>query len=164
MFTVDDWLIIYFNLYPQQKQLPLIILDVPPRVCGRWSFRFNYWSVRGKFTHTAVSRPLILVSGNPFGYHHLNLINQIMRAITHGFVLRTLLGFLCRKSVPETWAEFSNNNIKRSQAERANSKAVRVEIADTINRCANEMWNQWNKVGSLWPHPSSHPDSPVYTL
>ena len=51
-----------------------------------------------------------------------------------------------RQSVPETWAEFSNNNIKRSQAERANSKAVRVEIADTINRCANEMWNQWNKV------------------
>lgn len=52
------------------------------------------------------------------------------------------------QSVPETWAEFSNNNIKRSQAERANSKAVRVEIADTINRCANEMWNQWNKVNT----------------
>jgi len=49
-------------------------------------------------------------------------------------------------SVPETWARFSNNNVQRSQSERAASKQMRNEIESVLNACANEMWNQWNAV------------------
>lgn len=49
-------------------------------------------------------------------------------------------------SVPETWAKFSNNNIQRSQSERAASKNMRNEIESVLNSCANEMWQQWNAV------------------
>lgn len=48
------------------------------------------------------------------------------------------------KSVPETWCMFTNNNIKRSQAERAASRHLRNEFNTVLNDCANEMWNQWN--------------------
>ncbi|KAL5018177.1 hypothetical protein ScPMuIL_003899 [Solemya velum] len=49
-------------------------------------------------------------------------------------------------SVPETWAKFSNDNIQRSQSERAASKQMRNEIESVLNSCANEMWQQWNAV------------------
>lgn len=49
-------------------------------------------------------------------------------------------------SVPETWAQFSNNNIQRSQSERAASKNMRHEIESVLNSCANEMWQEWNAV------------------
>lgn len=51
-----------------------------------------------------------------------------------------------RLSVPETWAKFSNNNIQRSQSERAASKNMRNEIESVINQCNNEMWQSWNSV------------------
>lgn len=49
-------------------------------------------------------------------------------------------------SVPETWAKYSNNNIQRSQSERAASKNMRNEIESVINQCNNEMWQAWNAV------------------
>lgn len=49
-------------------------------------------------------------------------------------------------SVPETWARFSNDNVQRSQSERAASKQMRNEVESVLNQCANEMWNQWNSV------------------
>ncbi|KAK3091823.1 hypothetical protein FSP39_022908, partial [Pinctada imbricata] len=49
-------------------------------------------------------------------------------------------------SVPETWAKFSNDNIQRSQSERAASKQMRNEIESVLNSCANEMWQEWNSV------------------
>ncbi|XP_067673209.1 tektin-3-like isoform X2 [Haliotis asinina] len=49
-------------------------------------------------------------------------------------------------SVPETWAKFSNDNIQRSQSERAASKQLRNEIESVLNSCANEMWQEWNAV------------------
>ncbi|KAK3578211.1 hypothetical protein CHS0354_020580 [Potamilus streckersoni] len=49
-------------------------------------------------------------------------------------------------SVPETWAKFSNDNIQRSQSERAASKHMRNEIESVLNSCANEMWQEWNAV------------------
>ncbi|XP_062573432.1 tektin-3-like isoform X1 [Saccostrea cucullata] len=49
-------------------------------------------------------------------------------------------------SVPESWARFSNDNIQRSQSERAASKAMRNEIESVLNSCANEMWQEWNAV------------------
>ena len=48
------------------------------------------------------------------------------------------------KSVPETWCMFTNNNIKRSQAERAASRHLRNELNTVLNDCSNEMWHQWN--------------------
>lgn len=49
-------------------------------------------------------------------------------------------------SVPETWSKFSNNNIQRSQAERAASKDNRNKIEQLLNKCAQAMVNQWNSV------------------
>ncbi|KAK6187735.1 hypothetical protein SNE40_005692 [Patella caerulea] len=49
-------------------------------------------------------------------------------------------------SVPESWAKFTNDNIQRSQSERAASKHMRNEIESVLNACANEMWQEWNAV------------------
>lgn len=49
-------------------------------------------------------------------------------------------------SVPESWAKFSNDNIQRSQSERAASRQMRNEIESVLNSCANEMWQEWNNV------------------
>ena len=49
-------------------------------------------------------------------------------------------------SVPETWAKFSNDNIQRSQSERAGSRQLRNEMENCLNMCSNDMWKQWNNV------------------
>lgn len=49
-------------------------------------------------------------------------------------------------SVPESWAEFTNNNLKRSQAERAASRDMRNDIQNMLNHASDQLWNQWNKV------------------
>lgn len=51
-----------------------------------------------------------------------------------------------RTSVPETWAKFSNNNIQRSQSERAASTDKRNQIEQLLNKCHTVMINQWNNV------------------
>lgn len=51
-------------------------------------------------------------------------------------------------SVPESWAKFSNDNIQRSQAERAASKVIRQEIETVLNICSNEMYRYWNQVNA----------------
>lgn len=53
-------------------------------------------------------------------------------------------------SVPESWARFSNNNIQRSQSERAASKDTRIKIEALLNKCATAMINQWNNVNSAF--------------
>lgn len=55
-------------------------------------------------------------------------------------------------SVPETWARFSNDNVQRSQSERAASKQMRNEIESVLNACANEMWQQWNACNVALNH------------
>jgi len=49
-------------------------------------------------------------------------------------------------SVPESWARFSNDNIQRSQSERAAAKNLRNEIDNCLNQCSNEMYTLWNNV------------------
>lgn len=49
-------------------------------------------------------------------------------------------------SVPETWAKFSNDNIQRSQSERAASRDLRNKMENCLGQCSNEMWKQWNNV------------------
>jgi len=49
-------------------------------------------------------------------------------------------------SVPATWAKFSQENIARSQKERAASERLRHDIESTLRACANEMWSQFNTV------------------
>lgn len=53
-------------------------------------------------------------------------------------------------SVPETWAKFSNDNIQRSQSERAGSRDVRNRIEQLLNKCATAMVNQWNAVNNAF--------------
>ncbi|KAI8501191.1 regulation of brood size [Branchiostoma belcheri] len=49
-------------------------------------------------------------------------------------------------TVPETWAKFSDNNILRSQSERAASAKLRADIEALLNQCSNEMWTHFNNV------------------
>ncbi|XP_050019711.1 tektin-3 [Alexandromys fortis] len=49
-------------------------------------------------------------------------------------------------SVPESWAKFTDDNILRSQSERAASAKLRDDIENLLVVTANEMWNQFNKV------------------
>ncbi|OWK15004.1 TEKT3 [Cervus elaphus hippelaphus] len=49
-------------------------------------------------------------------------------------------------SVPESWAKFTDDNILRSQSERAASAKLREDIQNLLVVTANEMWNQFNKV------------------
>ncbi|XP_074870740.1 tektin-3 [Carettochelys insculpta] len=49
-------------------------------------------------------------------------------------------------SVPETWAKFTDDNILRSQSERAASSKLRDDIENLLVVTANEMWNQFNRV------------------
>lgn len=48
--------------------------------------------------------------------------------------------------MPESWAKFTDDNILRSQSERATSAKLRDDIQNLLVVTANEMWNQFNKV------------------
>ncbi|KAF6027613.1 TEKT3 [Bugula neritina] len=47
-------------------------------------------------------------------------------------------------STPETWVRFTQENIKRSQRERAASERLRGDIDSLLRFCANEMWTAFN--------------------
>ncbi|XP_042658633.1 tektin-3 [Tyto alba] len=49
-------------------------------------------------------------------------------------------------SVPESWAKFTDNNILRSQSERAASAKLRDNMENLVVVTANEMWHQFNEV------------------
>lgn len=51
-------------------------------------------------------------------------------------------------TIPESWARFTQNNIIRSQKERAASERLRGEIDQTLRQCANDMWSQFNGVNN----------------
>ncbi|XP_032113757.1 tektin-5 [Sapajus apella] len=50
---------------------------------------------------------------------------------------------LRRISVPETWAKFSNDNIKHSQNMRANSIRLREEAEHLFETLSDQMWRQF---------------------
>lgn len=45
-------------------------------------------------------------------------------------------------TIPTSWAKFSDDNIRRSQAERAASAKMREEIESCLNKTSNDMWTQ----------------------
>lgn len=49
-------------------------------------------------------------------------------------------------TIPTSWAKFSDDNIRRSQAERAASAKMREEIENCLAETSNQMWTQWNRV------------------
>lgn len=56
----------------------------------------------------------------------------------------------CRLTVPESWARYTQENIARSQKERAASERLRGIIDSTMRNCANEMWNNFNAVNNAF--------------
>lgn len=54
--------------------------------------------------------------------------------------------FLARVSLPDSWSRFTDDNILRSQSDRATSHKLRDEIEILLNTTSNEMWNQFNNV------------------
>lgn len=51
-------------------------------------------------------------------------------------------------TIPESWARYTQENIARSQKERASSERLRGEIDSTLRQCANDMWNMFNTVNN----------------
>jgi len=49
-------------------------------------------------------------------------------------------------TIPETWAKFSDNNLIKSQSERAHSSKLRDDIEKLLTSVSNEMWSQFNAV------------------
>lgn len=48
-----------------------------------------------------------------------------------------------RISVPETWAKFSNDNIRHSQNMRASSTRLREEADNLFETLSDQMWKQF---------------------
>ncbi|NXF74182.1 TEKT3 protein, partial [Sclerurus mexicanus] len=53
-------------------------------------------------------------------------------------------------SVPETWARFTDNNIFRSQSQRATSAKLRASTESMLMGTADEMWRQFSKVNDAF--------------
>lgn len=53
-------------------------------------------------------------------------------------------------TIPDSWVRYTQENIARSQKERAASERLRGEIDSTLRACANEMWNQFNSVNNAF--------------
>ncbi|XP_048729260.1 tektin-3-like isoform X1 [Ostrea edulis] len=53
-------------------------------------------------------------------------------------------------TIPDSWVRYTQENIARSQKERAASERLRGEIDSTLRACANEMWNQFNGVNNAF--------------
>lgn len=62
----------------------------------------------------------------------------------HKILTSSIIPFGYRVSVPESWAENSHRIIQKSQNRRIKSTQLRTESENTINECANAMWNSWN--------------------
>ncbi|XP_025084833.1 tektin-3-like isoform X3 [Pomacea canaliculata] len=53
-------------------------------------------------------------------------------------------------TMPESWARYTQENIARSQKERADSERLRGLIDTCLRQCANEMWNNFNAVNNAF--------------
>ncbi|XP_075071340.1 tektin-3 [Mixophyes fleayi] len=53
-------------------------------------------------------------------------------------------------SIPESWARFTDDNILRSQSEKAASAKVREEVESLLNVTSNDMWSQFNMVNVMF--------------
>ncbi|KAK6184029.1 hypothetical protein SNE40_006576 [Patella caerulea] len=51
-------------------------------------------------------------------------------------------------TIPESWGRYTQQNIARSQKERAASARLRGEIDALLRACASEMWNIYNNVNT----------------
>lgn len=69
------------------------------------------------------------------------LVQNIMR-LSLKFHFSSLLKFIFRVTIPTSWAKFTDENIRRSQAERAASAKMREEIESCLNQTSNDMWTQ----------------------
>lgn len=55
---------------------------------------------------------------------------------------------MSRASVPMTWAQYSENNVKRARAERTASLALRKRAVVLAEDCSNDTNNHWNAVNA----------------
>lgn len=60
-----------------------------------------------------------------------------------------------RLSLPESWSRFTDDNILRSQSERAASHKLRDEIEVLMNAASAQMWDQFNSVNVAFSNRTS---------
>lgn len=59
-------------------------------------------------------------------------------------------GISCSVSVPDTWIQFSETNIRRSQSERAASRDIRSQIDQLVHGVTTSIASEWNAVNSAF--------------
>lgn len=57
-----------------------------------------------------------------------------------------LPSIVCRVSIPETWAKFSNDNIRHTQNMRANSIRLREEAEHLFETLSDQLWRQFTNT------------------
>lgn len=62
------------------------------------------------------------------------------------FLAVTRILIPCRVTVPETWAKFSDDNIRYSQNARANTATLCSEADHTLETTSDDMWRQWTNT------------------
>lgn len=55
-------------------------------------------------------------------------------------------------SVPQTWARFSDDNIRNSQNARANSAKLCEEMENVLENTSEEMWKQYTDTNLAFDH------------
>ena len=49
-------------------------------------------------------------------------------------------------SNPDSWAQFTQDNIQRSQRGRTASQRLRHEVDSLVTMCNRDMWDSWDKA------------------
>ena len=65
-------------------------------------------------------------------------------------MMMMMMMWTCSVSVPETWIQFSETNIRRSQSERAASRDIRGQIDQLIQSVTTLVAGEWNAVNSTF--------------
>lgn len=60
------------------------------------------------------------------------------------------MGLCCSVSTPESWAKFTEDNIRRAASERAQSDEYMNMADNVLKETAQDMWNQFNAVNEAF--------------
>lgn len=88
-------------------------------------------------------------------YNNSRILSRFLPRCVRGRWEESLVFLSPRLSLPESWSRFTDDNILRSQSERAASQKLREEMEILMNTTCGEMWNQFNSVNVAFSNRTS---------
>lgn len=88
-------------------------------------------------------------------YNNSRILSRFLPWCVRGRWEESLVFLSPRLSLPESWSRFTDDNILRSQSERAASQKLREEMEILMNTTCGEMWNQFNSVNVAFSNRTS---------